>query len=291
MAVLALDPDRPEPPSTPQGKIAAAYPRKVSLSRSHVISTLSVSEPEPGDPPYREQARSREKMGFTVPYKDRVPAELAMKQAPPKTARGLVSGPTGPFRPWHQSHELYPDPAVGFKAATSADPLVKGSLQLLTDIEWYPYRHTAWGSQHFLRQPRQEGQDRQRLWDRLDMSFAHEDLDPDRDHPAERTLGQALFSPRARRWLVEFCADEGHPELAASLLLCLCRQPTLALVAWEEQLIARALACDDGEIRDAAVQLAASWGGDHLQGLLQAHQDSEDWLQDSIRSVLADWSI
>ena len=69
------------------------------------------------------------------------------------------------------------------------------------------------------------------------------------------------------------------------------RQPTRALVAWEEQLIARALACDDGEIRDAAVQLAASWGGDHLQGLLQAHQDSEDWLQGYIRSVLADWSI
>ncbi len=134
-------------------------------------------------------------------------------------------------------------------------------------------------------------QARQCLWDRLDTSFAHEDLDPDRDHPAERTLGQALFNPRARRWLVEFCADEGHPELAASLLLCLCRLPALYLVEWEEQLIIRALACDDMEIRDAAVQLAGAWGGDHLQGLLQSHQDSEGWLQDYIGSVLEDWSI
>ena len=98
-----LDPDRPEPPSIPQWKIAAVYPRKMSLSKSHVISTLSASEPEPGIPPYREQARSRKKMGFTVPYEDRVPAELAVKQAPPKTAGGLVPGHTGPFRPWHQS--------------------------------------------------------------------------------------------------------------------------------------------------------------------------------------------
>lgn len=134
-------------------------------------------------------------------------------------------------------------------------------------------------------------QARQRLWDRLDTSFAHEDLDPDRDHPAERTLGQALFTPRARCWLVGFCADEGHPELAASILLCLCRLPALYLVEWEEQLITRALACDDMEIRDAAVQLAGAWGGDHLQGLLQSHQDSEGWLQDYIGSVLEDWSI
>ena len=201
-----------------------------------------------------------------------------------------------PFRPWHQPHEWYFSPAsetnsaAGFETATSAGPMTEVSTPL--DRHHYVLKAKAI---HRLpqeqRQDQEEEQDRQRLWDRLDTSFAHEDLDPDRDHPAERTLGQALFSPRARRWLVEFCADEEHPELAASLLLCLCRLPALYLVEWEEQLITRALACDDVEIRDAAVQLATAWGGDHLQGLLQSHQDSEGWLQDYIGSVLADWSI
>ena len=201
-----------------------------------------------------------------------------------------------PFRPWHRPHEWYFSPAsetnsaAGFETATSAGPMTEASTPL--DRHHYVLKAKAI---HRLpqeqRQNQEDKQDRQRLWDRLDTSFAHEDLDPDRDHPAERTLGQALFSPRARRWLVEFCADEEHPELAASLLLCLCRLPALYLVEWEEQLITRALACDDVEIRDAAVQLATAWGGDHLQGLLQSHQDSEGWLQDYIGSVLADWSI
>ncbi|MCY4522069.1 MAG: hypothetical protein OXC13_14995 [Caldilineaceae bacterium] len=215
-----------------------------------------------------------------------------MKQAPPKIVGELVPGSTN----WHQPHEPYftpapeTNPAASFETATSADP-VTGVFTLL---DWHHYIHRflqGQGEKQEQRQEQEEKQARQRLWDRLDTSFAHEDLDPDRDHPAERTLGQALFSPRARHWLVEFCADEGHPELAASLLLCLCRLPALYLVEWEKQLITQALACNDVEIRDAAVQLAAAWGGDHLQGLLQSHRDSEDWLQDYIGSVLADWSI
>ena len=140
-----------------------------------------------------------------------------------------------------------------------------------------------------VRTARDDDRDRQRLRDRLETSFAHEDLDPNSDHPAERTLGEALFAPRARPWLVDFCADDDRPEWAASLLLCLCRLPALYLVDWEEQLIARSLACNDAEIRDAAVQLATAWGGDHLHALLVAHRDGEAWLQAGLDSVLATW--
>ena len=218
-----------------------------------------------------------------------------MKHDPPKTVGGLVPGSTD-LRPWHQLYKLYlslaleTNPAAGFEAATSADPITRVFTLLDWHLDWHHYFHIAKAIHRFL-QDQEEKQDRQRLWDRLNTSFAHEDLDPDRDHPAESTLGQTLFSPRGRRWLIEFCTDEGHPELASSLLLCLCRLPTLYLMEWEEQLITRALACDDVEIRDATVQLAAAWGGDHLQDLLQSHQDSEGWLQDYIGSVLADWSI
>ena len=189
-----------------------------------------------------------------------------------------MQGSTESLRPplWHQAHEPYfgsaPETnlAAGFETATSA----KTTYRFLEQ-----------------RQEQEEKQHRQRLWNRLDTSFVHEDLDPDRDHPAERTLGRAMSSLLGRRWLLGFCADEKHPELAASLLLCLCRLPALHLVEWEKQLISRTLACDDVEIRDASVQLAVAWGGDHLQGLLQSHQERKGWLHDYIGSVLADWSI
>ena len=279
----------PDYSSSPQQKIDASHRwKEPHLGFDGTFIPLAV-KPKPRGTFHREQARSRERTTSAAYYEDRGREALAVKHDPPKTVGGLVPGSTDLFRPWHQLYKLYlslapeTNPVAGFEAATLAT--------------WLRYIHTArtihrsLQSLQDLQQMQEEKQGKQRLWNRLDTSFAHEDLDPDRDHPAERTLGQALFSPRGRRWLIEFCTDEGHPELAASLLLCLCRLPTLYLVEWEEQLITRARACDDVEIRDAAVQLAAAWGGDHLQGLLQSHQDSEGWLQDYIGSVLTDWSI
>lgn len=289
--LLSRNLDWPDCSSSPQQKIAASHQWKMSFSGSDGAFIVTAVKSEPEGVFHREQTQSPERTAFADYYWDRVLAAFAVKQDPPKTVGELESGSTDPFYPWFQPHELdfnsppETNPAAGFETATSADPVT--GVFILSD--WHYYFQTL--AIHRLLQEQEEAQDRQRLWDRLDTSFAHEDLEPDRDHPAERTLGQALFNPRARRWLVGFCADEGHPELAASLLLCLCRLPALYLVEWEEQLIIRALACDDMEIRDAAVQLAAAWGGDHLQGLLQSHQDSEDWLQDYIGSVLEDWSI
>ena len=284
--------------SLPQQKIAASHRWKVSHSGTVGTFIRKTVKLEPGGISVWESAQSHESSTFTADYGYRVPAVFAVEQAPEKIEIGggwLVHGSTEPLRPppGHEAHERYFSPAPETNLAADFETAISAKITYRIFQDTNRFLEELRELQEFLeqRQEQEEKQDRQRLWDRLDASFAHEDLDPDRDHPAERTLGQALFSPRTRRWLVEFCADEGHPELAASLLLCLCRLPALYLVEWEKQLITRALACNDVEIRDAAVQLAAAWGGDHLQGLLQSHQDSEDWLQDYIGSVLADWSI
>ncbi len=286
--------------SFPREKIAASRRRKVSRSGSHGTYILATVKPEPGEASHSELIRSHEGSMFTVDYGDRVPAAFEVKPDPPKTVGRLVHDSMEPFHPRHQAYGLYfspapeTNPAAGFETATSVDPVIEEVLEALTPLHWHRYVQTVkaiYRSLQEQRQEQEEKQDRQRLWNRLDTSFAHEDLDPDRDHPAERTLVRTMSSLRGRSWLLGFCTDEKHPELAASLLLCLCRLPAPHLVEWEKQLISRALACDDVEIRDASVQLAVAWGGDHLQGLLQSHQEREDWLQDYIGSVLADWSI
>ena len=192
--------------SSSQQKIAASRRWKVSLSGSHDISTLATVKLEPGEASHWELVRSHERSTFTVDFGDRVPAAFAVKPDPQKTVGRLVHGSTAPFRPWHQAYGLYYSSApetnltASFETATSVDPMIEEVLEAFTPLHWHRYVQTVkaiYRSLQERRQEQEEKQDRQRLWDRLDTSFAHEDLDPDRDHPAEEILAQALFSPRA----------------------------------------------------------------------------------------------
>ena len=91
-------------------------------------------------------------------------------------------------------------------------------------------------------------------------------------HPAEEIIGQALQSgecPDVLAWLRALCLNTAQPSFAASVLRCLGRQSDPGTDKWRAGLVRAALATDDVEIRDGAVQAAESVGG------LESHRRSQ----------------
>ena len=106
------------------------------------------------------------------------------------------------------------------------------------------------------------------------MAFEAEPLEDGIDHPAERIIDDALRSVHGRRvlaWFRALSVDVERPGLAASILRCLGRRRP-GTSAWRVEIVRSALAADDVEMRDAAVQAAESWGDPgNTRGALEPH--------------------
>lgn len=103
-----------------------------------------------------------------------------------------------------------------------------------------------------------------RLKDLLYASFEAEPLEDGMDHPAENIIGDAILSTNGARvldWLSRACLDSEHSTFSASILRCLGRQVHPGTESWRTELVREALAVDDAEIRDAALQAAEFGGG------------------------------
>lgn len=130
-----------------------------------------------------------------------------------------------------------------------------------------------------------------RLVHKLHAAFEIEPLEDGMHHKAEVIIEQALQSGEDERileWLREFTSDDTQPVFAASVLRCLGRQEYLGTSSWRSALLRDALASDDVEIRDAAVQAAELWGDQEILPVLKSHSEPEPWLQDYISDVIDD---
>ena len=130
-----------------------------------------------------------------------------------------------------------------------------------------------------------------RLAHKLHTAFETEPLEDGMHHKAEVIIEQALRSGGDQRilgWLREFSLDDTQPVFAASVLRCLGRQEYLGTSSWRSVLVRDALALDDVEIRDAAVQAAELWGDRDILSVLKSHSEPEPWLQDYISDVIDD---
>ena len=131
---------------------------------------------------------------------------------------------------------------------------------------------------------------RMQLQDALLVAFEIAPLEDGMDHPAERILAGALHSGEERRvlaWVREFALDAAHPNFAASVLRCLGHR-TVGTCAWRTRLVRNALALDEVEIRDAAVQAAALWGDREIRCVLAAHDEPISWLGAYLQDVIED---
>ena len=110
-------------------------------------------------------------------------------------------------------------------------------------------------------------------------------------HPAEEIIEKALRSRESQRvleWLRDLSLDAAHPSFSAEVLRCLGRQTHPGTASWRTGLVRDALAMDDIEIRDAAVQAAESWGGPEMVNVLMSHYEPEPWLRDCIPEIIDD---
>lgn len=130
-----------------------------------------------------------------------------------------------------------------------------------------------------------------RLANKLHATFKTEPLEDGMYHKAEDIIEQALQSRKDHRileWLRDFSLDTAQPVFAASVLRCLGRQEYPRTRSWRSELVRDALALDDVEIRDAAVQAAELWGDSDIVPVLKSHSEPESWLRDYISDVIDD---
>ena len=133
--------------------------------------------------------------------------------------------------------------------------------------------------------------EKERLAYRLRSAFEVEPFGDGMDHPADQIIEDALRSSGSQGvldWVSAFSLDRERPNFASSILRCLGHQIHIGTPAWRAQLVRNALATDDIEIRDAAVQAAESWGGREVVNVLMLHNEPESWLQEYILEIIDD---
>ena len=156
-------------------------------------------------------------------------------------------------------------------------------------VEWYLALATT--GRELIDDQEQTDQEQMRIAHKLHAAFEIEPLEDGMHHKAEDIIEQALQSgedERTLEWLRDFSLDAAQPVFAASVLRCLGRQEYLATSSWRSELVREALALDDAEIRDAAIQAAESWDDPHILPVLKSHSESESWLRDYISAVIDD---
>ena len=133
----------------------------------------------------------------------------------------------------------------------------------------------------------------ERLAVRLRAAFEDSPIEDGMTHPAEAIIADALRSAtdsQPLHWLKSICTDASQPRLAASTLRCLGRIAGAGAPQWRVKLVRDALASDNLEMRDAAVQAAESWADPGMVAVLASHSDPQEWLQQYIRDVIDDLS-
>jgi len=136
----------------------------------------------------------------------------------------------------------------------------------------------------------EEIREKEQLVSRLKFAFEAEPLEDGFSHHAERIIDDALRSLKGWQvltWLRGLSLDASDPGFAAAVLRCLARR-RLGTPAWHAGIVQSALAADDVEMRDAAVQAAESWGGQEVLEVLGNHIEVIPWLRNYLEDVVED---
>lgn len=136
-----------------------------------------------------------------------------------------------------------------------------------------------------------EDREQERFAAMLRFAFETEPFEDGMDHSADQIIENALRSTKDQRildWFSALSLDAKHPSLASSVLRCLGRQTHIGTATWRAGLVRDALAKEDIEIRDAAVQAAESWGGLEIVDVLMSHDEPEQWLRECIPEIIDD---
>ncbi len=137
--------------------------------------------------------------------------------------------------------------------------------------------------------PVEKNPERDRLEAKLVAAFDADALEDGIEHPAEHLIAAALRNQEnsgIHDVLRSFSLDEQRPAFAASVLRCLGRQAAPGTSSWRVNLLGDALANEDIQIRDAAIQAAELWGDRALSEVLESHVEAEPWLRDYIVEVV-----
>ena len=129
---------------------------------------------------------------------------------------------------------------------------------------------------------------REQLSSELRTAFEVHPFENGIEHAAEEIIALASHNEWVFTWFRDFCTDMERPSFAASVLRCLGRDPRIGSEEWRCGLIQEALAIDDVEIRDAAIQAVESWGGKDLVEILRTHEEPEPWMRQYVEDVIAD---
>ena len=185
--------------------------------------------------------------------------------------------------------------AVSLDQARLGRALVELGLQLVVELADTALLYTTLGASLFPAVVdracfEDENRENERLENRLRMAFEAGPLEDGIDHPAEWIIDDALRSVHGRpvlAWFRALSVDVERPGLAASVLRCLGRRRP-GTSAWRVEIVRSALAADDVEMRDAAVQAAESWGDLGMREVLSSHTEAVPWLRAYIEDVVED---
>lgn len=115
-------------------------------------------------------------------------------------------------------------------------------------------------------------------------------------HPAEQLIEEAQISnsKEVAGWLYSVYReqDEKNPSLAADLLRCISQLPDLSDTTWAVHMAADALSSPEVQLREAAIRIIETWGGQNSVHYLKQYLPNEQvtWLADYARDVASDLS-
>ena len=124
----------------------------------------------------------------------------------------------------------------------------------------------------------------------LDTAFEEMPFEDGVSHPAEVVLEDAFRSvgnSNPSKWFLQMIQDKREPYLTSSILRCLGRLQ-IGNSEWRTKIVKEALANNDVEVRDAAVQAAESWGNSDVLEVLKKHTENIPWLRSYINGVIKD---
>jgi hypothetical protein len=111
-------------------------------------------------------------------------------------------------------------------------------------------------------------------------------------HPAEDVIDSAYASSPSEcfRALSLFLNEHyaSRSSISATLLRCIGRMAFEKTQNWGLEIAKKALHREDAEIRDSGIRALENWGNDRCVEILRSHCDSEPWLDEYAKQVVAD---
>ena len=128
---------------------------------------------------------------------------------------------------------------------------------------------------------------RSRLTSNLLISIERDPVEDGIIHAGEIVLGKAVaeYGIVALGWISELLVSSDSSNVISSVIKLIGRIGPVGSSEWRKSTIVNALSHDSLEVRDAAVQCIEDWEDTLMIGVLDAHQENDEWLSSYIDEV------